>query len=175
MMMAPNGQDTAIERIQRPSLLNANNNHHHHSTTSMNSLLNNNNNNTTTTGTPSLSLTPTTTASSLSTSIDYITTTTHPHYDFNTRPLPPRHDPSYSSSAGAIKGGYDLVMPHVAPPVMASSVSDHVHFHGGVWEKQTVRKLPVESSAGEVREGLGMLFGGSGVANEMEKKKMGEM
>ncbi len=52
---------------------------------------------------------------------------------------------------------------------MAGSAPDHVHFHGGVWEKQTVRKLPVGSPEGEVREGLGMLFGGNGVGSEMEK------
>ncbi|ERF75659.1 hypothetical protein EPUS_08812 [Endocarpon pusillum Z07020] len=178
----PNGEDMTTERIQRPSLPKANNNHHHHSTTSITSLLNNNTI-TTNGSTPSLSQTPTTTPSSLSTSIDYTTTT--PNYDFNTRPLPPRHDPSYSSSAGAIKGGYDLVMPYVAPPappVVAGSAPDHVHLDGEAWEKQTVRKLaPAAGSEGEVREGLGKLFGGSGGAGagdgmeKMNKKKMGEM
>lgn len=52
-------------------------------------------------------------------------------------------------------------MPHVAPPAstpMAGSASDHIHFHGGVYEKQMIRKVP-EKSAGEAKEGLGALFG----------------
>ncbi len=135
----------AIERIHRPSL-----NRGHHSTTSIASL-------NSSTHTPSLAQTPTTASSSLSTSADY----NKPTYDFNTRPLPPRHDPSYSSSAGAAKG-IDLVMPHVAQsvavPFVAGSAPDHVHFHGGVWEKQTVKKLP-NSVGSDVKEGLGALFG----------------
>ncbi|KAF7510460.1 hypothetical protein GJ744_006739 [Endocarpon pusillum] len=174
----PNGEDMTTERMQRPSLLKANNNHHHHSTSSITSLLNNTTVTTTNGSTSSLSQTPTTTPSSLSTSIEY--TTTMPKYEFNTRPLPPRHDPSYSSSAGAIKGGYDLVMPHVvppAPPVMAGSAPDHVHLDGEAWEKQTLRKLaPAAGSEAEVREGLGKLFGGGDAGDGMEKKKKtGEM
>jgi ECL1/2/3 zinc binding proteins len=133
----------AIERVQRPNLTK-----HNHSTTSMTSL--------NTTNTPSLAQTPTTVSSSLGTSADY----TNMFYDFNTRPLPPRHDPSYSSSAGASKG-VDLVMPHVAPPSspsLAGSAPDHIPFHGGVWEKQTIKKLP-KGISGESKEGLGALFG----------------
>jgi ECL1/2/3 zinc binding proteins len=136
----------AIGRVQRPAM-----NTHHRSTPSITSL------NGTGTNTPSLAQTPTTASSSLSTSAEHTT----PGYDFNTRPLPPRHDPSYSSSAGAAKG-IELVMPHVAPPatpVMAGSAPEHVHFHGGVWEKQTVKKLP-KAVVGEAKEGLGALFGG---------------
>lgn len=66
-----------------------------------------------------------------------------------------------------------------APPVMAGSAPDHVHLHGEAWEKQTVRKLaPAGAAEGEVREGLGKLFGGGGGGGdgmEKEKKKMGEM
>lgn len=53
-------------------------------------------------------------------------------------------------------------MPHVAPPptpVMAGSAPDHIHFHGGVWEKQTIRKVP-KNVGGDAKEGLGALFGG---------------
>lgn len=87
---------------------------------------------------------------------DYASST----YDFNSRPLAPRQDPSFSSSAGATKG-IELVLPHAAPPAappMAGSVPDHVHFQDGVWEKQAVRKL-LRDSAGDVKEGLGALFG----------------
>ncbi len=71
-------------------------------------------------------------------------------------------------------------MPHVAPPappLIAGSAPDHVPFHGGVWEKQKVRKLvPVGGEGSGVKEGLRMLFGGGGggVGGEIEKKK-GEM
>ena len=54
-------------------------------------------------------------------------------------------------------------MPHVAPaatPAMVGSAPDHIHFHGGVWEKQTVKKLP-ESVARDAKEGLGALFEGA--------------
>lgn len=125
---------------------------YHSSTTSIASLA------TSTTHSTSLPLTPTTAASSLSASIDY----SNPKYDFNTRPLPPRHDPAYSSSAGANKG-IELVLPHVAPaavPATAGSMPEHIHFHGGVWEKQTVKKLP-EGGAPDAKEGLGALFGGA--------------
>lgn len=140
-----NEDDMAIERIHRPSL-----NSGHHSMTSINSLTNS-------THAPSLAQTPTTASSSLSTSADY----NQPTYDFNTRPLPPRHDPFYSSSAGAAKG-IELVMPHVAPsaaaPNVAGSAPDQPHFHGGVWEKQTVKKLH-NSIGGEGKDGLGALLG----------------
>jgi ECL1/2/3 zinc binding proteins len=140
----------AIERVQRPIL----HSRHHRSTTSIASL--------NTIHTPSLAQSPTTTAaSSLSTSAGYTNLT----YDFNTRPLPPRHDPAYSSSASAAKS-IDLVMPHAAPPAtsaMAGSAPDHMHFHGGVWEKKTIRKLPGSWAGNQAKEGLGALFG--------EKKK----
>lgn len=134
----------AIERIQRPAMKNQ-----HRRTPSITSL------NPPSLGTPTTT-TSTTTSSSLSTSADCTNLT----YDFNTRPLAPRQDPSYSSSAGAAKG-IDLVLPHVAPPatpLLAGSAPDHVPFHGGVWEKQMVKKLP-EGLAGDAKEGLGALFG----------------
>ena len=137
----------AVERVQaRPALAN-----NHRSSTSITSL--------NTTNTPSLAQTPTTTSSSLSTSADY----THLAYDFNTRPLPPRHDPSHSSSAGQTIG-YELVIPHIAPPAatdLAESATDEVPFHGGVWEKQSVRKFPPDLAV-DAKEGLGALFGGTG-------------
>jgi ECL1/2/3 zinc binding proteins len=139
-----NGDEMAIERVQRPVLRSG-----HHSTTSITSL--------NTAHTPSLAQSPATASSSLSTSTDYSNLT----YDFNTRPLPPRRDPSFSSSAGAPKG-IDLVLPHVGPPAepaMAGSMPDNVPFHGGVWEKQTVKKLPA-ATEGDAKEGLGALFGG---------------
>ena len=60
--------------------------------------------------TPSLGNTPNTTASSWSIS------TSAGGYDYNTRPLMPRHNRWYSTSmiGGA---GVDLVTPHLPPPV----------------------------------------------------------
>lgn len=64
--------------------------------------------------TPSLGNTPTTTASSWSTSTSAGYTGQGGH-DYDTRPLAPRHNRWYSTSAvGA--GGIDLVTPHIPPP-----------------------------------------------------------
>ena len=72
--------------------------------------------------TPSLASTPTTATSSLS--IDY---------DFNTRALPPRHNPMYSASAGSTKD-IGLVTPHMVPETVGSVPGD------GSWEKKPVAK-----------------------------------
>jgi len=64
--------------------------------------------------TPSLGNTPTTAASSwsISTSSGY---TGQGGYDYNTRPLMPRHNRWYSTSVIG-GGGVDLVTPHIPPP-----------------------------------------------------------
>lgn len=71
---------------------------------------------------PSLASTPTTATSSLS--VDY---------DFNTRALPPRHDPMYSASAGMTKD-IGLVTPHMVPGMVESIPVDCN------WGKQPVAK-----------------------------------
>lgn len=101
--------------------------------------------------TPSLVNTPsTTTASSVtssppSSSSDYISaaaaaTTTYGYgaYAYAAdsaaainpgRPLPPRHNPSFSTSAGATKG-VELVVPHII-----ASAEEEGHAHEGLWMK----------------------------------------
>ena len=94
--------------------------------------------------TASLSLTPTTAPSRLSTSAEY---------DFNTRPLQSRHNPMYSTSAGKTKG-IDLVMPFVAPTFGAS-------LPGQVDERKFEKKSFAKvSSYPSASEGLGALING---------------
>jgi len=78
----------------------------HRSTTSLSGLMNNS-----TMNTPPLTHTPTTEASSFNSNFDYMG---YLHELAVARPLPPRHNPSYSGSAGASKG-VELVMPHIPP------------------------------------------------------------
>lgn len=80
---------------------------------------------------PSLASTPTTATSSLS--IDY---------DFNTRALPPRHNPVYSASAGMTKD-IGLVTPHMVPGIAGSTPVDCN------WEKK-----PVVKRGGGEKDGL---------------------
>lgn len=90
--------------------------------------------------TPSLGNTPTTTASSwsLSTSAGYMDMG-NGAYDFNTRPLAPRHNRWYSTSV--IGGsGIDLVTPHIAPPPVPYMKTNVI-------------------TAGAARSGLGAFFG----------------
>jgi hypothetical protein len=49
------------------------------------------------------------------------------------RPLPPRHNPSFSTSAGATKG-VELVVPHI---ITSAEEDGHVsgHGHEGLWMK----------------------------------------
>lgn len=74
---------------------------------------------------PALTSTPSTVASSLSS-----TASDGPgplHESIHHRPLPPRHNPCFSSSASATKG-VELVVPHVTTPaddVTAPDMSDH--------------------------------------------------
>lgn len=93
----------------------------HRSDTSMTSMMT----------TPSLASTPTTATSSLS--MDY---------DFNTRALPPRHNPMYSASAGMTKD-IGLVTPHMLPSVVGSIPGDCS------WEKK-----PVVKRVGVEKDGL---------------------
>jgi hypothetical protein len=125
---------------------------HHPSTTSIASL--------SVTHTSSVAQSPTTSASSLSNSVDL---TSHMS-NYKTRPLPLRHDPSYCSSAGVTKG-IDLVMPYVPPTPesldLTGSSPDEVHFHGGVWEKLTVKNQAdsaADSAADDLQQDLGALL-----------------
>lgn len=93
------------------------------------------------TPTPSLANTPTTMGSS----IDSL-------YEFNLRPLAPRSNPLYSTSAGHAKG-IDLVTPHIAPPVDVA-VAGSVGADGmDLWGKKVV--VFGQTPRGE---GLGALF-----------------
>lgn len=76
----------------------------HRSTTSLSSV-------TSGEGAPSLSHTPSTAASSLNSNSDYVGYM----HDYANRPLPPRHNPSFSTSAGTTKG-VELVVPQISPP-----------------------------------------------------------
>lgn len=105
-------------------------------------------------GTPSLVNTPsTTTASSSVTSSppsssgDYISAAAATSYGYGAytyaadaaaaaakdpgRPLPPRHNPSFSTSAGATKG-VELVVPHI---ITSAEEDGHVAGHEGLWMK----------------------------------------
>lgn len=84
--------------------------------------------------TPSLGNTPTTTASSWSIS-------TSAGYDYNTRPLMPRHNRWYSTSVVG-SAGVDLVTPHIPPP----SANDYA-------------KTDVMLGVNKPRSGLGTFFG----------------
>jgi hypothetical protein len=101
------------------------------------------------TTTPSLANTPTTTASS----VDSL-------YEFNLRPLAPRTNPLYSTSAGHSRG-IDLVTPHIPPPaapvdvVVAGSAGTQAGID--LWGKKVV--VPGATPKGE---GLGVLFGRDG-------------
>lgn len=95
--------------------------------------------------TPSLGNTPTTVASSLSTSAGY------GGYDFNTRPLPPRHNRWYSSG-GATPRGTDLVTPHVAPSVAVDEFT--IEGDEDLWGKKTI----IRGSTPKV-DGLAKLLG----------------
>jgi hypothetical protein len=101
---------------------------------------------------PSLTHTPTTAASSLNSNSDYIGYMYDPSSlggagttANTTRPLPPRHNPSFSTGAGATKG-VELVVPHIvqAPtPAVAAAPSAAIvggtsppeSCDGGIWLK----------------------------------------
>jgi hypothetical protein len=93
--------------------------------------------------TPSLSLsqTPSTASSSLSTGAEH---------DFNTRPLQSRQNPMYSASAGTTKS-VDLVMPFVAP---STATSLPCQFDDRKYEKRSLAKVSTWPA-----EGLGVLIG----------------
>ncbi|KIW29911.1 uncharacterized protein PV07_05696 [Cladophialophora immunda] len=104
------------------------------------------------TTTPSLANSPTTTSSSFGSM-----------YEFNLRPLAPRTNPLYSTSAGHSRS-IDLVTPHIPPPTptvvgdvgLAGSIPA-VEAEVDLWGKKVVR--PVVSAATPKGEGLGALFG----------------
>jgi hypothetical protein len=96
--------------------------------------------------TPSLSLsqTPSTASSSLSTGAEY---------DFNTRPLQSRQNPVYSASAGTTKS-IDLVLPFVGPCTAASLPCQ---FDDRKYEKRSLTRVSTWPT-----EGLGVLIGREG-------------
>ncbi|EXJ76345.1 uncharacterized protein A1O5_00853 [Cladophialophora psammophila CBS 110553] len=117
----------------------------HKSTLSMSTL-------TPSTTTPSLANSPTTTSSSFGSM-----------YEFNLRPLAPRTNPLYSTSAGHARS-IDLVTPHIPPP--APVVVGDVALDGSIarvesevdfWGKKVVK--PVVPAATPKGEGLGALLG----------------
>ncbi|KAJ9605330.1 hypothetical protein H2200_009987 [Cladophialophora chaetospira] len=123
------GSSSDLGRVDRPSTVR------HKSTLSMSTL-------SPSTTTPSLANTPTTMASSAESM-----------YEFNLRPLAPRSNPLYSTSAGHAKG-IDLVTPHIAPTVNVQ-VAQSAGTDGGVdlWGKKVV--VPGNTPRGQ---GLGALF-----------------
>ena len=90
--------------------------------------------------TPSLGNTPTT----VSSSFDSV-------YEFNTRPLLPRHNPMYALSVGT--KSEELVTPFVPPVSIAVSAPEETGLGKIDWGKKIVVK---EASSG--RDGLGALF-----------------
>jgi hypothetical protein len=95
-------------------------------------------------GTPSLTHTPSTATSSYNSSSDYVSLM----FDFSNRPLPPRHNPSFSSSAGATKG-VGLVVPHMAPSavsavdmvtITSNDSGSLFPISGGTWGENEMKK-----------------------------------
>lgn len=96
---------------------------------------------------PSLTHTPSTTASSFSSTasdyIGYIPESSH-------RPLPPRHNPYFSNGAGVTKS-VELVVPHVETPSMhanAVDMSDSGSIFpasSSLWNESLVGKTPTET------------------------------
>ncbi|KAJ9292599.1 hypothetical protein DTO271G3_8571 [Paecilomyces variotii] len=94
------------------------------------------------TGPPSLTHTPSTATSSYNSSSEYVSLM----FDFSNRPLPPRHNPSFSGSSGATKG-VGLVVPHMHAPssvevvTIASSDSGSLFpASGGTWRENEAKK-----------------------------------
>ncbi|KAK4936811.1 hypothetical protein LTR10_022400 [Elasticomyces elasticus] len=105
------------------------------------------------TTTPSLGNTPTTTASSFDSAYHGLTS-----FTFNTRPLPPRQNPMYSTSANG--KGFDLVTPHIPPSLdatVAMSVPGTIRFDEDLWGKKVI--VPGSTPRAGNGNGLGALFG----------------
>jgi hypothetical protein len=77
-----------------------------------------------------------------------------------TRPLPPRHNPSYTGATN----GVELVVPHIAAPVLLTTATGEglasfssptdSHDDGGVWLKAHHRQsAPITTSAAAVLVG----------------------
>lgn len=97
---------------------------------------------------PSLTHTPSTTASSFSsTASDYIGYMPDPSH----RPLPPRHNPYFSNGAGVTKG-VELVVPHVETPSVHANAVD-MSDSGSIfpassshWNESLAGKTPSETA-----------------------------
>lgn len=91
-------------------------------------------------GVPSLTHTPSTVASSFNSNSDYVSYM----HEYATRPLPPRHNPSFSTSSGVTKG-LELVMPHISAPAaddVTITIADSESVfpaRGSVWGKSDVK------------------------------------
>ncbi|KAL2002949.1 hypothetical protein VTN02DRAFT_5482 [Thermoascus thermophilus] len=91
-------------------------------------------------GVPSLTHTPSTVASSFASNSDYVSYM----HEYANRPLPPRHNPSFSTSSGATKG-LELVMPHISAPaaddvtVTTTDSGSIFPARGSVWGKREVK------------------------------------
>ncbi|KAI1609871.1 life-span regulatory factor-domain-containing protein [Exophiala viscosa] len=102
--------------------------------------------------TPSLGNTPTTTSSSFDSAYYGLSS-----FSFSTRPLPPRQNPMYSTSANG--KGIDLVTPHIAPSLdatVAMSVPGTIIFDEDLWGKKVI--VPGSTPRSGDGKGLGALF-----------------
>ncbi|KAF9883211.1 hypothetical protein FE257_003868 [Aspergillus nanangensis] len=115
----------------------------HHSSASLSTLVS------TTGPSPSLSHTPSSVASSFSsTSSESV----GPMHDSAHRPLPPRHNPNFSSSANGTKG-LELVMPHMKVHAEEGSPLDTTRgsifpANSSLWDDSINEKTPTTSTAG---------------------------
>jgi len=92
---------------------------------------------------PSLTNTPSMASSYSSTASDYLGSM----YETNRRPLPPRHKPSFPSSAAT--KGVELVVPHIAttPDIVAVEMSDSGSIFpasSAVWEDACEKSRPID-------------------------------
>ncbi|KAL1965009.1 hypothetical protein VTN77DRAFT_6209 [Rasamsonia byssochlamydoides] len=103
---------------------------------------------------PSLTHSPSTATSSLNSNSDYV----GPVYDFTAlRPLPPRRNPSSSTSAGATKG-VELVVPQIPPPAAAAggdARSSTSPDGDGVWLRSGAVRKPIAETVLPVTSTLG--------------------
>ncbi|KAL1986318.1 hypothetical protein VTN96DRAFT_6550 [Rasamsonia emersonii] len=121
----------------------------HRSSASLSALNNN--------GVPSLTHTPSTAASSLNSSSDYMGSM----YDYaatTIRPLPPRRNPSSSTSAGATKG-VELVVPHIVPATTTAAAPPPPTTAAAAAAGGSDSSRPSTSPDGE-REGMWLRSGG---------------
>ncbi|KKK25448.1 hypothetical protein P175DRAFT_0438524 [Aspergillus ochraceoroseus IBT 24754] len=99
---------------------------------------------------PSLSHTPSTAASSVSSDAsDYMSYVP----DATRRPLPPRRNPYFSGAGGATKG-VELVVPHIIEATDASPM-DMSH-HGGIWSEKYAEKASALATLNTASPGISL-------------------